>query len=538
VIARNPYIDFILKWYWLLALGLVVALVATHFALARRVPIYSATATIQIGRALEETNPNQDDIAITERLAPGYAEIAKRDPILLEVANNLGIDLSPAAIRSQLLIQLVPQTQLIDIHVLDTDPTRGAALANEIARQVVLQSPSSSASGATRTFVETQLADLQEKITDGEARIEQLEDDIAEMTSAADINSAQQQMNAIRIQIDTWQGTFATMLTSIQPSNTNTIRIVSDATPAGAPEPVPTTMYYGMGGMVGVGLGSLFALALSMYVGTVKRSEDLAEIAETIPVITIPYYRRAQESSPITIASPDSNAAGAYRVLRNALQAYGTYGNASTIAVTSSRTGEGKSTTAANLAAAVANGGRKVLLIDANFRNPKVDRFYHVPSDPGLSDAIFGRATLHETMQDTAHPNLRVVASGTVSSISADILSSRRTEQTIASLSEFADITLIDAGALQEEQDALLLARSAAGVLIVAEARRVRPQELRQSLDMLRRSNTTVVAVVLNKARVPMLSRFFSLREHRARPQATLPALPALDGPQPQNAAD
>ena len=124
--TRNPYIEFLLRWYWLLALGALVALGATWYALSDREPLYRATATVQIGRAIQEKNPQQNDLAITERLVPAYAELAKRDPVLVAVADTLGIDLTPDAIRAGLLISPVPSTQLVDIQVVDADPNRAA----------------------------------------------------------------------------------------------------------------------------------------------------------------------------------------------------------------------------------------------------------------------------------------------------------------------------------------------------------------------------------------------------------------------------
>lgn len=75
--ASSPYFEFVRRWYWLIALSVIIALVATHLALGDRVPVYKSTATVQVGRALESKNLNQDELGIVERLIPAYSEIGR-----------------------------------------------------------------------------------------------------------------------------------------------------------------------------------------------------------------------------------------------------------------------------------------------------------------------------------------------------------------------------------------------------------------------------------------------------------------------------
>jgi capsular exopolysaccharide synthesis family protein len=519
--SKNQYIEFAKRWYWLLAAGVIIAVVATRFALAGAVPLYRSTATAQIGRALQERTPNGNDLAIAEQLAPGYAELAKRDPILTAAAQALNVSLTPDEIRGRLLVSLVPRTQLLDITVIDSDPQRAAALANEIARQLILQSPDASQEESSRAFVESQLIDLQSKIVTGEQRVDELEVEITKMTSAADIADAQLRRNAIQAQIDGWQQTYANLLNAVGPSRSNSVEIVSEALPASTPIPRPTTMYYALAIVIGISLSTLMALGLSMLSSVIKSIEDLQTVSQHAPVISIPKYRAATGLTPMMLHAPNTPATAAYRVLRNTLRVGGMEGNRVTIAVTSSRTGEGKTTTASNLAVAMANSGFKVILVDANFRNPQLHHIFGVFADFGLTDLMLGKQFLQRVLIKSRHPNLMVLPNGVPSAIYADMLSSTRINRIMDLLTEDADVVIFDTAAVQEEQESLLLAKAVSIVLVVAEARRVRVSELEQTLDLLRRADARVAAVALNKVvvRGMLLKRLYRFRSS-GRPDA------------------
>jgi len=531
--TKNPYVDFLLRWWWLLVVGAIVALGATWYALSDRQPLYRATATVQIGRAIDEKNPEQNDIAITERLVPAYAELAKRDPVLNAVALTLQINLSPDQLRSMLLISPVTSTQLVDIHVVDVDPNRGAAIANEIARQLALQSPDTSQATSTESFIEQQLKDLQLKITDGQNQIITLQTDIGQMSSAADIADAQQRLTALQAQVDVWQTSYATLLASASPSNTNIVQVVSEATPSSTPIPTSDTLYYALALVIGVGLAALLALALGLLNGVIQRAEDVEGIIGDAPVVTIPRYRVPRDHTPVTLAKPDSSATAAYRVLRNVLQANGLDKSRVSMVVTSTRSGEGKTTTIANLAVAVANTGRKVILVDANFRNPELGRLFGLSSTTGFSNLMLGDSLLESALHRTRHPKLLVIPSGRIPPNYADLLSSARMSMIADTLSTMADVILYDTSAVGEEQESLLLAKSTTGVLVIAEARRLKASDLEDTLGRLRRTDVGFMSIVLNKTRTRRLtferlpwSREARLRDRaiRHRSEAGLPA--------------
>lgn len=522
--TANVYVDFLRRWYWLLALGALIALGVTRYVVLQRQPLYSATATVQIGRAYQDRNPEPGQLQLTDQLLPIYAELAKREYVLAAAAKTLGPSVSAAAIRSRMAVTTVPRTPLIDITVIDTNPQSAAVIANEVARQLVLQSPENGPpSDDTQVFIQSQVTSLKAKITQGEATIADLERQIDGMTSAVEIQEARQRMLALQTQVDGWQESFSKIVTVMEPSKTNVITVVNPARPAVFPIRRPTQLYYGLGGVIGVGLSTLLALALQFLGRAVQKPDDLGAIVGNLPLLAVPRFRPVRGRGVIVSEAPDSAAAAAYRVLRNTLQARETQGAGGKIAITSSRTGEGKTTTISNLALALANTGRRVVLVDANPRNPELDQRFGVRPYPGFSDLLRGETTASEALQPTEHPNLRIVAAGSLTARYDDLLSLVTVDEALTALTGAAEIVLFDAPALAEEQDAVLLAQRVDGVLLVAEAGRVQVSTVAHSLRLLQEVGVTVAGVVVNKVRWPQpgARRLPWSREarHRARSQ-------------------
>lgn len=503
----NPYLDFLRRRYWLIALGIVIALVATHFAQGRQISLYRSTATIQVGSTIQEKNPNEYDLAIADRLIPAYAELAKRDPVLNAAASTLGLTMDADAVRARLLVLTVAGTQLIDISIVDSDPALAAALANEIARQVVLQSPNTAPEDSTQSFIQTQLQDLQAKIVAAQDEMAELDAAIAEMTNAADIYTAQQRTTALGAQIDTWQQTYAVLLAQIEPSTTNTVRVANEATPSATPLPRQNLFYYGLAIALGAALGALAGLLFTVLSNALRRPSDLEPISPKTPVVTIPRYRMPRLGAPVSTSAPMSAASGAYRVLRNVIRSITPNGQASTLIVTSSRAGEGKTTTTVNLGIALANSGLQVILVDANLRFPELDIIFDVPESPGLGDVLTHDAPLESAFRKTSLPQLSIVPAGAPRNNFADLLASQQLSIVVNQLAAHADVVIYDTPALLQEQETILLAKEVDNVILVAEAGQVREHELVQSLELLEQAGTPAALIAFNKVRVPRWSR-------------------------------
>ena len=206
-------------------------------------------------------------------------------------------------------------------------------------------------------------------------------------------------------------------------------------------------------------------------------------------------------SAPLVmLTDPHSAAAEAYRSLAANLQfAYGDR-QIQTIGITSAAEGEGKSTTVANLAVALAQSGQRVIVVDADLRRPGQHALFGVKRDDGLSTVLAGQQE-SLPLQETQSSGVRVLASGPSPANPLEALASRRFDQVLALARSQADFVLVDtppAGALA---DAAVLAPRLEGVLLVVSAGRTKRDLARRAREQLQRVNANLLGVVLTDVR-------------------------------------
>jgi non-specific protein-tyrosine kinase len=201
----------------------------------------------------------------------------------------------------------------------------------------------------------------------------------------------------------------------------------------------------------------------------------------------------------ITITEPRSAQAEAFRRLRTNLEFTSLDTPLRTLLVTSAGPGEGKSTTLANLAVSIAQAGRRVIAVDSDLRRPSLHEVFGLDNHEGLTTAI-ARADERTLLQDSGVDGLRVLTSGPLPDIPADLIASPAMETLIASLSEQADIVLFDAPPVVAVTDAAVLASRVDGVLLAVNAGRTRREYAQRAKALLEKVHARVVGAVLINA--------------------------------------
>jgi capsular exopolysaccharide synthesis family protein len=201
----------------------------------------------------------------------------------------------------------------------------------------------------------------------------------------------------------------------------------------------------------------------------------------------------------VTLAEPRSPMAEAYRTLRTNVMLSGLDKPLSTLLVTSPSPEEGKSTTLANLAVTMAQGGRTTILVDCDLRRPHLHEIFGVPLQPGLSQAILDKVD-EPVLVRTEVEGLSLLPAGDLPASPADLLGSRRMEALIANLKTRADFVLFDAPPVIAVTDAALLASRLDGVLLVVSAGQTRREHALQAKALLEKINVRIVGTVLTNA--------------------------------------
>ncbi len=196
-------------------------------------------------------------------------------------------------------------------------------------------------------------------------------------------------------------------------------------------------------------------------------------------------------------------AAESYRILRTNIQFAAVDTALKTLLVTSSGPGEGKTTTAINLAFAMVMDGKKVILLDADLRRPAIHRMLELPVTPGLTDVLLGQADLDDVlMQHSEMPDLMALPSGSTPPNPSELLNSRRFRSLLEELSGQADLVIVDSPPVLAAADAQILAAQADGVVIVIETGETKKAAARQALALLRHARANILGVAYNKMKV------------------------------------
>ena len=265
-------------------------------------------------------------------------------------------------------------------------------------------------------------------------------------------------------------------------------------TKPGSPN-VPLNLALGI--LIGLALGLAFAI-LRTTLDTRIRNERDVELVTDIPLMGgIAFDPKAKQRPLIVQADPKSPRAESFRSLRTNLQFLDVSDQPRSYVITSSIQSEGKSTTAANLAIALADAGHRVIIIDADLRRPKLASYFDLEGAVGLSDVLIRRATLEDTMQPWGRGALTVLPAGAIPPNPSELLGSSVMQKLISGLEKQFDYVLIDAPPLLPVTDGALLARHTGGALVIVAAGRTHKNQLKGALESLTHVNASVSGLVM-----------------------------------------
>jgi capsular exopolysaccharide synthesis family protein len=264
--------------------------------------------------------------------------------------------------------------------------------------------------------------------------------------------------------------------------------------------------------IVGLILGVLGGVGLAFFLehfdDSLKHPEDV-ERRTQVPVLgVVPEVKLAKDQSNLgaqigmqAFYEPRSALAEAYRSIRTALLFSTAHGAPKVTLFTSPGPGEGKTTSALNLAITFTQTGSKVLLIDTDLRNPSLHRLLGLDSSLGLTNFLIGDAAPAEVSQHTAVTNLFAIPAGPLPPNPAELLSSARLAELLTKAAEKFDYVILDGPPVLGLADALVLSNLAGGTVIVAEAGVTRQGQLIGALKRLRSAHGVVLGCVLAKHR-------------------------------------
>jgi non-specific protein-tyrosine kinase len=260
------------------------------------------------------------------------------------------------------------------------------------------------------------------------------------------------------------------------------------------PRPIGTAVVAVIVGLM-LGLGAAFVV--EYLDDSLRRTEDIKAITG-LPVLAVVPVEPPPDNRPIALSEPSEFAVEVYRGLRTSIQFLGLDTPLRVIQVTSSLPGEGKTTTATNLAVVLTQAGFDVVLVDGDLRRPCVHEVFSVPLRPGLTETLVAAETVEMAISHL--DRLHVVPAGSMAPNPSEMLSSTRFAALVKQLSSRYQYVIIDSAPVLPVADSLALSRAVDGVLVVGQANRTSKKTLNEGLSRLHQVGAPVIGLVLNRA--------------------------------------
>ncbi len=263
-----------------------------------------------------------------------------------------------------------------------------------------------------------------------------------------------------------------------------------------SPQPVRNLT---LGAVLGLLAGFGVALLRDLMDTRVKAQRDVQVVTDKSILGTVPFDPDAAAHPLVVHAEPRARRSEAIRVLRTNLKFVDVANPPKSIVVTSSVPGEGKSTTAANLALSLAETGASVCLVEADLRRPRLFEYLGFEGSVGLTDVLVGRVELDDVMQPFAATSLSILGSGGIPPNPSELLGSTTMEHLLGQLTDRFDYVLLDAPPLLPVTDAAILSTMTDGALVVVGADIVHKAQLRHTVESIEAVKGRILGLILNR---------------------------------------
>jgi capsular exopolysaccharide synthesis family protein len=496
----NKYIFPLRKWWWLLVASTLIAVMFSSLSVLRQPTIYQSRTTLMIGTTITDPNPTSNELMLGQQLAAAYADLANREIVRNATKDALKINRLP-----DYTARALPNTQLIEIVVNDTIPERAQIVANGLADQLMHLGPISAQpqDRGRQEFIHQRLNNLETQIKETESEIEKLQGELADTFSAEQIKDKQEQITSLESKLSSMENNYGLLLSNTQQGALNTLTIIESAELPTNPIGPMKGLTILLAAVVGFALAAGEAYLLEYLDDSLKSPDAVMRLfsASIIGHVFEQGDGKNEEDQLYNADDLDHPIAEAFRSLRTNIEISQADRPLKTILVSSADIGDGKTSVAANLALSMAQREKKVVLIDADLRKPKIHEFFELTNDRGLVDLISGRAAIGDVLQFKNDRKVAVLTTGNTPPNPAELLSSKKMEQLLCQLQETTDVVIID-GPPFIVADAMILASRVDGVLMVVRPGHTRESLAKAAIEHIRLVGAKVVGVVLN--RIPL----------------------------------
>lgn len=276
------------------------------------------------------------------------------------------------------------------------------------------------------------------------------------------------------------------------------LSVVAPSTAPSDPSAPNTKLNIISGLLIGLAFGIGIAVLRTVFDNRIRVESDVRRVTDSPLLGSISFDSDAVKKPLLTQAQHQSPRAESFRQIRTNLQFACVSSPSKSILVTSSIPGEGKSTTATNLAIAMAQSGQSVVLVEADLRRPRISEYLGLEREVGLTTALIDKADVMDLLQPWGSDQLHVLAAGQIPPNPSELLGSPKMKETLDKLEASFDAVIIDAPPLLPVTDAAVLARSVGGVVLIIGAAKGKSSDLSRSVTSLDLVGAKLLGVVMN----------------------------------------
>lgn len=487
----REYANVLLARWWLLALGPLLAVLATLGVFlatpvpASKAPEYQATTNVVL-------------MGGSAGLAQ-YPDLVKSSPVLEEVIRDLGLSTSVVELRSKLIVSNVV-SQMVSIQATDAVPEAALRLADAVAQSYVgyLDSLQESQRAATREELALNLAALE---AGGSA--ESVEIALAILTSRT------------------------TPAIVLAPAEV----VREPGASSGASQHLTRNM--ALAAILGLILAIVAIFLLEYLQNPVRSSAQMERRFGLSNLGSVPRWRKGRGVSSSPLERLDSQLALSESVSQVAasLDFTATACQTKTVALISPGQGDGRSSLVSCLGVALSNHWRQVILVDSDFRHPTLHDHFNLDNSLGLSNLLSNPdLELADVVQNTNYPRLQVITSGTVPANPTNLVSSPRMSWVLERVKESAELVLIDTAPSLDTAESTLMASQVDAVVMAVNATQTRQDSMDATLENLRRANRNILGFIWNQRETgPFGQTSLSQRHFRTTPGPSPSGAPSRD---------
>jgi polysaccharide biosynthesis transport protein len=504
----------------LVAVTLLGGAAAAAYSL-RRTPIYESTTSVLV-RAIT-TNAFDPGQRVDQQLnMVNQRQIAQSQPVAALAARALGTTATPEQLLAHVSVDIPANSQVLRIHYRDPVPITAQRGADAFAKAYLdfRRRDAELQARASRAGLQSDLTKLTKDLNQAQRTAAN------PRVSATVRGAAARKAQSLNNRIENLQ----TQLLAFTGLDFTPGTVIAPAALADRPVSPNHRLDVGVGLLVGLFLAVVVAFARDRADGRLRGREELAERLDRPVLATVPplpawarkagrgRWTRRQPDTLVTLQQPDSPAAESYRTLRARMARLAAQLDIKSVMVVSAAVGEGKSTTAANLAVVLAETGKDVLLVSADLRRPRVHQFFGVPNTSGLADLLTDGATPTAGAGGDNQPDsqlwsvgrcLWVLPSGPAPSRPSALMDSDTMRRFLKLQRDRFDFIILDCPPGLVVADALALAPLADAVLVVADAKRGDRAAVSRLKEELEQVGGSIVGAVLNRSKQASANAYY-----------------------------